>query len=91
MLTKCMALELAEHGIRVNCVRPAQVKTDHVGRVGQAVTRISEDIKAVNDRKLINRLIEMKEVADAVMFLSSTASTAVNGSDILLDGGLFTR
>lgn len=95
MLTKCSALELAPLGIRVNAVRPARVQKAEAQRgslTGQG--QQSELVKAVlkiNERSVINRPVEMEEVADCVLFLSSNWARSITGSSFLLDGGIFTR
>ncbi|CAL8089288.1 unnamed protein product [Orchesella dallaii] len=88
MLTKCMALELGEYGIRVNCIRPAMVRTEVVGNLAGNQSEVLQNVLKANSRKILNRLTEVSEVGDAVLFLSSSASSMTTGSDVTLDGGL---
>ncbi|ODM90475.1 Carbonyl reductase [NADPH] 2 [Orchesella cincta] len=90
MLTKCMALELGEYGIRVNCIRPAMVRTELVGTLSGNQSETLQNVLKANSRKIINRLAEVSEVGDAVLFLSSSASSMTTGSDVTLDGGMLT-
>lgn len=87
-LTRCMAVELGEYGIRVNCVRPAMVRTEQVGTLAGNQNQVLQNVMKANSRKILNRLVEVSEVGDAVLFLSSSASGMTTGSDIVLDGGM---
>src|SRR5689334_22669101 len=49
MLTKASALELGPYGIRVNCVRPAMVQTEAVGRIA-GNSKVLEAVKKINER-----------------------------------------
>lgn len=62
MLTKSCALELAPHSIRVNCVRPAMVRTEQVGRLAGSNAVLEQAIK-INERRVIPRMVEMDEVS----------------------------
>lgn len=90
MLTKSMALELGDHGIRVNCISPAptvMVKEMFVSQNPQII----QETQKVLDRQVIKRPVQPSEAADIVLFLSSTASAMTTGSSIPVDGGIFTR
>lgn len=83
-MTKVMALDLVEHGIRVNCIAPGYIKTD----------LISELIDAGNlDESLLKRRIPMGElggpadVASAVDWISSPEARYITGETLLVDGG----
>lgn len=87
-LTKCMALELGEYGIRVNSIRPCMVRTENVGSVAGNKSEVFQNVLKANSRKVLNRMVEVSEIGDAVLFLSSVNSGMTTGSDILLDGGM---
>lgn len=80
---RCLAKELAPHGIRINTVVPAQVKTpaysDFLGMLGE-----SED-KTLNRQYL--GIGEPIDVARVVAFLLSDSSKLITGSAIPVDGG----
>lgn len=83
-LTKSAALEYAERGIRINAVCPGAINTPMVSdMVDKGV--ISEEFIA--KKQPINRLGQPEEVANAVMWLSSSASSFVVGHALAVDGG----
>lgn len=82
-LTRSFAVSLAEHGIHVNSVSPGYVLTP--------MTRHNLDRPGWNDwvRATIplGRLIEMQEVANAVLFLASDLASGITGHNLVIDGG----
>jgi 3-oxoacyl-[acyl-carrier protein] reductase len=84
MLTKVLASEWAEKGIRVNAVGPAHVATEMTER-NIAAGNISEaQIKA---RIPLGRLAQPGDVADAVSFLLSEQASFITGHSLYVDGG----
>jgi NAD(P)-dependent dehydrogenase (short-subunit alcohol dehydrogenase family) len=84
-LTRMLAIEWAEHRIRVNAVAPGTVATP------SRVAYFSADkggFKAMIDRVPLARLCEMDEVAAMVSFLASTDAAYITGQTMVLDGGL---
>ena len=82
-LTKGMAVDLAKNNIRVNTVCPTFVSTQ--------MTKRSFSNKKLK-REIINniplgRVAEVSDVATAVAFLASNASSMITGTSILVDGG----
>ena len=82
-LTKSAALEFANKGIRVNAVCPGFIRTPMVARV---LDRGSFDEKAVIQAHPINRLGIPEEIAEAVLWLASDASSFVTGLPMAVDG-----
>ena len=82
-LTKTAALEFSSQGIRVNAVCPGFIRTPMVARV---MDRGSFDEKAVVQTHPINRLGEAEEIAEAVLWLSTDASSFVSGVPMPIDG-----
>ena len=81
---KALALELANSGITVNTVCPGYVGTS-------MVEAVPEDIKNSIIAKIpMGRLAKPAEVADAVVFLATENAGYITGSEISINGGLFT-
>lgn len=90
MLTKALALELGPHNIRVNCVRPSVMITNFVSDPNRHdVARGIYD--TLMERQVIKKCVTVEDSADAILFLCSGGSSMVNGSDILVDGGIYTH
>jgi len=84
-LTRSAALEYAKLGIRVNAVCPAYTDTDMV-RLAVAGNPLMAHIM---ERAIpMGRLGQPREIADAVVWLCSEASSFVTGHPLVLDGGL---
>jgi NAD(P)-dependent dehydrogenase (short-subunit alcohol dehydrogenase family) len=85
-LNRTMALELAEKGIRVNCVSPGFTHTDMTERsVGP---KLMEYLTTRFARVPMRRLVEADEVAAAFAFLASDDASAITGQNIVVDCGL---
>ncbi|MEO6716477.1 MAG: SDR family oxidoreductase [Novosphingobium sp.] len=83
-MTKALALELGDRGIRVNSVHPGMVDCTHDrGMPPAAMARIQ---KAV-ERQPIKRMARVEEVANAALFIASDESSYCTGSQLLVDGG----
>lgn len=82
-LVKGVALDLAPKGIRANCVNPGMIDTDIFA--GTAITQeeLNKDVK----RYPLGRYGKPQDVAYAVIYLLSDASSWVTGSNLLIDGG----
>ena len=84
MLTKVLAIEWAERGIRVNAVGPAYVATEMTQRNIAAGNVDEARIKA---RIPLGRLAQPADVADAVSFLLSEQAAFITGQSLYVDGG----
>jgi 3-oxoacyl-[acyl-carrier protein] reductase len=84
MLTKVLAIEWAEKGIRVNAVGPAYVATEMTKRNIAAGNVNEPQIKA---RIPLGRLAQPADVADAVSFLLSNKASFITGQSLYVDGG----
>lgn len=84
-MTRMLAYEWAEHGIRVNAVAPGTVETRTRAEYFRAnpVAR-----QAMIDRVPLHRFGEPAEIAAAVRYLASPEAAYVTGQTLLLDGGL---
>jgi 3-oxoacyl-[acyl-carrier protein] reductase len=84
MLTKVLAVEWAEKGIRVNSVGPTYVATEMTQRNIAAGNVNEGQIKA---RIPLGRLAQPADVADAVSFLLSDKASFITGHSLYVDGG----
>jgi NAD(P)-dependent dehydrogenase (short-subunit alcohol dehydrogenase family) len=84
-LTKCMAMDLAADGIRVNVVSPGWIWTPEVSRAASGDRARWEPIWG--SYHLLGRLGEPEEVARAIAFLCSGDASFITGAEIPVDGG----
>ena len=82
-LTKGMGVELAKHNIRVNTVAPTFVATPMV----KNFFKNKKFKKSALNRIPMGKLATESDVATAVCFLASSASSMITGTSILIDGG----
>jgi NAD(P)-dependent dehydrogenase (short-subunit alcohol dehydrogenase family) len=83
-MTRAMAVELAQYGIRVNCVAPGFIKTN---MSTLALEKDPERKKKVLSRTPLKRLGKPDEVADAALFLVSGSASFITGVVLPVDGG----
>ncbi|KAL3418533.1 NADP-dependent mannitol dehydrogenase 2 [Phlyctema vagabunda] len=81
-LKNCLAAEWARYGIRVNSISPGYMDTILNEGEGLSSTR-----QVWNERNPMGRMGTPSELTGVVVFLTSTASSYVNGADIVCDGG----
>jgi len=85
-LNRTLALELAAHGIRSNCVSPGFT---HTVMTEKAVgPKLLSYLNGSFARVPIKRLVQPEEVAQAFLFLASDQASAITGIDLRVDGGL---
>jgi 3alpha(or 20beta)-hydroxysteroid dehydrogenase len=83
-MTKALALELGDRGIRVNSVHPGIVDTTlDRDMPPAAMARLQKAI----DRQPLKRMARAEEIANAVLFFASDESSYCTGSELLVDGG----
>ena len=89
-MTKSVALELAESGIRVNAVCPGNVETPiHTGVTDERWKERMETIRPMRrDDQAMDRMGQPVEIAAAVLWLASDAASYVTGHALTVDGGL---
>eukprot|EP00955_Chlamydomonas_euryale_P020076 213604-Chlamydomonas_euryale.AAC.19 len=82
-LTRCMALALVEHGIRVNAIGPGSIQTD-------VLTAVANDEAARNrvlSRTPMGRIGDPGEVGSVAAFLASDDASYMTGQVLYVDGG----
>ena len=80
---KSCAVEFAVRGIRSNCVNPSMVNTHLKDNLSFSEEEYQKDI----EKYPLRRYAEPEEVANAVVFLLSDASSYITGHTLLVDGG----
>jgi len=86
--TKCAALDLAEHGIRVNSVSPGWIWSREVLNAAEADGGGREKYDPIwGNYHMLRRCGETIEVARAVLFLLSDDASFITGTDLPVDGG----
>ena len=83
MLTQVQAKTWGRDGIRVNCIAPGLVKTDFA----KALWDDPKILKASTADAALGRISEPDEMAGAVVYFASPASSFVTGQTLVLDGG----
>jgi 2-deoxy-D-gluconate 3-dehydrogenase len=85
-MTRMLAVEWAEHGIRVNAIAPGRLETPSPSRAEKGADRGYMD--AMIERVPLRRLASAEEVAATVAYLVSPAAASMTGQVLVLDGGL---
>jgi 3-oxoacyl-[acyl-carrier protein] reductase len=80
--TKTWARELGRYGIRVNCVAPGFIATEMVKSMPQSI------LDSMQGKTPIGKLGEPDDIANAYVWLASSAAKFVHGAVLSVDGGL---
>jgi glucose 1-dehydrogenase len=84
MLTKTMALEVADKGIRINAIAPGAIAT----MMNIDVLQDEEKTKQEENKIPMHRIGQPSEIARVAIFLASSAASYITGTTIYVDGGL---
>lgn len=90
-LTRTLALDLASNNIRVNAISPGWTRTRLVQDWFDLQNDPAEAERSVLDVHPMGRIAEPNEIAEAIMFLLSPASSAITGTELRADVGLSAR
>ena len=85
-MTKMLAIEWAEHGIRVNAIAPGRVDSGSPARAATAAD--PKYLESAANRVPLRRFCSVEEVAQAVCYLASPQAQYITGQTLVLDGGL---
>jgi NAD(P)-dependent dehydrogenase (short-subunit alcohol dehydrogenase family) len=86
-LTRCAALELAAHGVRVNAVNPGVTVTNLHRRSGVNEENYAAFLERSKQTHPLGRAGEPEEIADLIAFLASDRAGWITGETISIDGG----
>jgi NAD(P)-dependent dehydrogenase (short-subunit alcohol dehydrogenase family) len=86
-MARSMASELSPRGIRVNVVVPGAIDTPGWGMNLLPPHERDERMRLIGERAPLNRMLTAEEVANAVVFLASDASSGLQAAEIVVDGG----
>ena len=91
--TKCMGIDFAQYGIRVNCISPGNIQTEMSafpgqGMSGEMIARIQE---AMRPLRMIGQPLKRtglpEDIANAALYLASDLSAQMTGQELVVDGG----
>ncbi|MBU3749963.1 MAG: SDR family oxidoreductase [Mycobacterium sp.] len=84
VLTQTAAMEVAQHGIRVNCVSPGTTATEMSLRAGETDADRADRVRGSIP---LGRVADPDEIANAVLWLASDQAGYLTGQDLIVDGG----
>ena len=87
-LARSISSELANKGIRVNVVSPGPISTPIYGKLGLAKEVVDAFAAKIVSQVPLRRFGKPEEVAQAALFLASSASSYVTGVELNVDGGI---
>ena len=87
-LAKTLSSELLSKGIRVNVVSPGPVSTPIYGRLGLPAEQLTEVAASIQAQIPLKRFGAPEEIASAVLYLASSDSAYIVGTELVADGGM---
>lgn len=87
-LTLAMAADHVAEGVRVNCVNPGTADTPWVRRLLDAADDPDGELRALQGRQPMGRLVSADEVAAAIAYLASPLAASTTGTVLAVDGGM---
>ncbi|XP_013197931.2 dihydroanticapsin 7-dehydrogenase-like [Amyelois transitella] len=85
--TRCVALELAPKGVRVNCVNPGVILTELQKRGGLNEQQYAAFLERTKETHALGRPGKPEEVAATIAFLASDLASNITGASVPVDGG----
>lgn len=86
-MSKAMAIDLAADNIRVNIVCPGLIDTPLVRDNSHGALFTPAQYEKLMDRRILRRMGEAREIADAILFLTSDESSFITATVLAVDGG----
>ncbi len=85
--TQCLALELAEHRVRVNCINPGVVETP-IFETMMPAAAVKNALQDFNAKTPLGRVGQPADIAAAAVFLCSSHAAWITGASLTVDGGI---
>ena len=85
---KTLSSELLPLGVRVNVVSPGPITTPLYGRLGMEAAQLDQMAQSIQDQIPLKRFGTPEELATAVLYLSSSESSFIVGTELIVDGGM---
>jgi len=92
--TKCVAIDVAEYGVRVNCIAPGHIRTEMTtyatpGMTPEVIERVKKALGPVTDSsRPLKRQGKPEDVAQAALYLAGDRAAQVTGVVLPVDGGV---
>src|SRR5204862_4038608 len=86
-MTKSVALDHAQHGIRVNCICPGRVETPFVAARLKEYPDPEQARREMSTTQAVGRMGKPEEIAAAALYLASDESAFITGTELIIDGG----
>jgi NAD(P)-dependent dehydrogenase (short-subunit alcohol dehydrogenase family) len=87
-LAKTLSADLLERGVRVNVVSPGPVTTPILDRMGLPEEQTRQIKEQITEQVPLKRFAHPDEIAAAVLYLASSESAFVVGTELVIDGGM---
>jgi NAD(P)-dependent dehydrogenase (short-subunit alcohol dehydrogenase family) len=87
-LARTMSADLVPRGIRVNSISPGPIESAILTRAGLSGEQLQETREWIKGQVAVKRFGTPEEIAEAVLYLCSPASSYVVGTDLVVDGGM---
>jgi NAD(P)-dependent dehydrogenase (short-subunit alcohol dehydrogenase family) len=87
-LTRAMAVDHSSAGVRTNAVAPGTTDSPYFDKIAADLDDPTAYRKYLAARQLVDRLGDPVEIAEAIVFLASDASSFATGSVVTVDGGM---
>jgi NAD(P)-dependent dehydrogenase (short-subunit alcohol dehydrogenase family) len=88
LLTKAMAVELSQQGVRVNAICPAGVDTPLIGVAAASIPADADRHLMARLNPLMPRFANPSEIAEAIAYLASDHAASITGSTLVIDTGI---
>jgi NAD(P)-dependent dehydrogenase (short-subunit alcohol dehydrogenase family) len=87
-LAKTLSADLVDRGIRVNAISPGPVESALLSRMGISDEQLHQTQDWIKSQVLLKRFADPAEIAEAVLYLCSSASAYIVGTEVVIDGGM---